>query len=196
MVYALEDTSKVKVEGILEGIPDSDSEDLYLFALNTYENSIPEGSEPADTYRIEKTDPKFVMYANLNHKQAGTRLFKKFVVAAKVGGRYQILGTSRYITNPEAIAKVDAYKKTSSVKGLIVDPNRLHGSELDDLGVKQGAYNIPLGYIMGGTTSANKSTIYYDYGGKTYAFNGQAVAEFDIVFGTLQRRVYRQQQSS
>ena len=187
-VIMQEDTSKVKVEGILEGIPDSDSEDLYLFALNTYENSIPEGSEPADTYRIEKTDPKFVMYANLNHKQASTRLFKKFVVAAKVKGRYQILGTSRYITNPEAIAKVDAYKKTSSVKGLIVDPNKLHGNELDDLGVKQGAYNIPLGYIMGGTSSANKSTIYYDYGGKTYAFNGQAVAEFDIVFGTLQKK--------
>ena len=183
-----EDTSKVKVEGMLTGIPDSDSEDLYLFALNTFENSIPEGAEPADTFRIEKTDPQFVMYANLNHKQASTRLFKKFVVAAKVGGRYQILGTSRYITNPEAIAKVDAYKKPSSVKGLIVDPNRIHGNELDDLGVKQGAYNIPLGYIMGGTTSANKSTIYYEYGGKTYAFNGQAVAEFDIVFGILQKK--------
>ena len=47
-----EDHSMVKVEGVLEGIPDSDSEDLYLFALNTYENSIPEGAEPADTYRI------------------------------------------------------------------------------------------------------------------------------------------------
>ena len=36
-----EDTSKVKVSGVLDGIPDGDSEDLYLFALNTYENSIP-----------------------------------------------------------------------------------------------------------------------------------------------------------
>lgn len=183
-----EDHSMVKVEGVLEGIPDSDSEDLYLFALNTYENSIPEGAEPADTYRIEKTDPRFEMHANLNHKQANTRLFKKFVVAAKVSGRYQILGTSRYITNPEEIAKVNAYKTPASVKGLIVDPNRIHGSELEDLGVKQGAYNIPLGYIMGGTSSANKATIYYDYGGKTYAFNGQAVAEFDIIFGLLQKK--------
>ncbi|MBP5415482.1 MAG: hypothetical protein ILN61_09635, partial [Lachnospiraceae bacterium] len=153
-----------------------------------YENSIPEGAEPADTYRIEKTDPRFEMHANLNHKQANTRLFKKFVVAAKVSGRYQILGTSRYITNPEEIAKVNAYKTPASVKGLIVDPNRIHGSELEDLGVKQGAYNIPLGYIMGGTSSANKATIYYDYGGKTYAFNGQAVAEFDIIFGLLQKK--------
>lgn len=180
-----EDTSMVQVKGTLEGIPESDSEDIYLFALNTYENSIPEGAEPIDTFRIEKTDPEFEMHANLNHKQAGTRLFKKFVVAAKVGGRYQILGKSRYITNPEAIAKTHNYKQASSVKGLIVDPIRLRGNELNDLGVKQGAYNIPLGYIMGGTSSSLRSTIYYDYGGKTYAFNGQAVSEFDIVFETL-----------
>lgn len=180
-----EDTSKVRISGVLDGIPNADSEDLYLFALNTYENSISEGAEPIDSMRIEKTEPRFSMYANLNHKQAGTRLFKKFVVAAKRNGRYQILGTSRYITNPEAICRVSAYKQASSVKGLIVDPNKLRGGELDDLGVKQGAYNIPLGYIMGGTSSALRSTIYYDYGGKTYAFNGQAVSEFDIVFETL-----------
>ena len=45
-----EDHSMVRVEGVLDGIPDSDSEDLYLFALNTYENSIPEGAEPAETH--------------------------------------------------------------------------------------------------------------------------------------------------
>lgn len=182
------DSSKVKVSGILSGIPNADSDDLYLFALNTYENSISDGAEPIDTYRIEKTNPRFELYANLNHKQAGTRLFKKFVVAAKKNGKYQILGTSRYVTNPEMLAKVNSYQKTSSVKGLIVDPNKLHGNELDDLGVKQGAYNIPLGYIMGQTSYAGNPTIYYEYGGKTYAFNGQAVAEFDIVFGTLARK--------
>lgn len=180
-----EDPSMVRISGILDGIPDADSEDLYLFALNTYENSIPEGAEPIDSMRIEKTEPRFEMHANLNNRQAGSRMFKKFVVAAKNNGRYQILGTSRYITNPEAVCKVRNYKHASSVKGLIVDPIRLRGSELDDLGVKQGAYNIPLGYIMGGTTSGLHPTIYYDYGGKTYAFNGQAVSEFDIVFETL-----------
>lgn len=182
------DASKIKVSGVLEGIPNADSEDLYLFALNTYENSISDGAEPIDTYRIEKTNPRFTLFANVNHKQASTRLFKKFVVAAKRNGRYQILGTSRYVTNPEALARVNTYQRASSVKGLIVDPNRLHGNELDDLGVKQGAYNLPLGYIMGGTSYAGNPTIHYEYGGKTYAFNGQAIAEFDIVFGTLARK--------
>lgn len=179
------DTSTVKVSGVIEGIPDADSDDLYLFALNTYENSIPEGAEPIDTKRIEKTEPRFSMYASLNYRQAGSRLFKKFVVAAKRNGRYQILGTSRYITNPEAICKVNAYKQAASVKGLIIDPGKINSGELEDLGVKQGAYNIPLGYIMGGTSFAGRPTIYYDYGGKTYAFNGQAVAEFDMVFSSL-----------
>lgn len=184
-VIAPEDTSLVKVSGVLDGIPKADSDDLYLFALNTYETSIPAGAEPIDTYRIEKTDPTFSMYANLNHKSASTRLFKKFVVAAKLNGNYKILSTSRYITNPEAICKTNAYKTPSSKKGLIIDPLRMNSGELEDLGVKQGAYNIPLGYIMGGTTFAGRPTIYYEYGGKTYAFNGQAVSEFDMVFSTL-----------
>jgi len=179
------ETSTIRVSGVLNGIPDADSDDLYLFALNTYENSISAEAEPVDTFRIEKTNPRFELFANLNHKQASTRLFKKFVVAAKKNGNYQILGTSRYVTNPEIIAKVNTYQQTSSVKGLIIDPNKLGGNELNDLGVKQGAYNIPLGYIMGQTTFAGRPTIYYEYGGKTYAFNGQAVAEFDLVFGTL-----------
>lgn len=182
------DTSQIRVSGVISGIPDADSEDLYLFALNTYENSISAEAEPADTYRIEKTNPRFELFANLNHKQSNTRLFKKFVVAAKRNGTYQILGTSRYVTNPEAIARVNTYQTASSVKGLIVDPNKIQGSELTDLGVKQGAYNIPLGYIMGQTSFAGRPTIYYEYGGKTYAFNGQAVAEFDIVFGSLQSK--------
>lgn len=179
------DASKIRVRGVIKGIPDGDSDDLYLFALNTYEKSIAEGAEPIDTFRLEKTDPTFELYANLNHKQASTRLFKKFVVAAKKNGTYQILGPSRYVTNPEAIARVNTYQKAASVKGLIIDPNKLHGGELTDLGVKQGAYNIPLGYIMGQTSFAGRPTIYYEYGGKTYAFNGQAVAEFDLVFGGL-----------
>lgn len=42
-----EDTSIVEIKGILPGIPKSDSDDIYIFPLNTYETSIPEGAEPA-----------------------------------------------------------------------------------------------------------------------------------------------------
>ncbi len=186
-----EDTSLVRVNGTIPGIPQSDSDDIYLFALNTYETSIPDGAEPADTYRIEKTKATFEFFANLNNKQANSRMFKKFVVAAKVDGKYKIISKSRYITNPEAVAKYNVYTAASSIKGLLVDPNRLNSGELEDLGVKQAAYNIPLSKITGQTTSANYPTIHYTYNGRTYAIDGQSVAEYDIVFGSLSRKGIR-----
>ena len=186
-----EDTSMVKIDGTLPGIPESDSDDIYLFALNTYETSIPVGAEPVDTYRIEKTKATFEFWANLNNRQANSRMFKKFVVAAKVDGNYKIISRSRYITNPEAVAKYNSYTPASSIKGLLVDPNRLNTGELEDLGVKQAAYNIPLSKITGQTTSGNYPTIHYTYNGKTYAIDGQSIAEYDIVFGSLSRKGIR-----
>lgn len=186
-----EDPSLVEVKGTLPGIPKSDSDDIYLFPLNTYEISIPEGAEPADTFRIEKTKATFTFHANLNNRQANSRMFKKFVVAAKVDGKYKIISKSRYITNPEAVAKYNVYTPASSIKGLLVDPNRLNSGELEDLGVKQAAYNIPLSKITGYTTSGNYPTIHYTYNGKTYLIDGQSVAEYDIVFGSLSRKGIR-----
>lgn len=186
-----EDTSLVEVKGILPGIPESDSDNIYLFPLNTYETSIPDGAEPADTFRIEKTKPFFTFHVSLNNRQANSRMFKKFVVAAKVDGKYKIISKSRYITNPEAVAKYNIYTPASSIKGLLVDPSRLNSGELEDLGVKQAAYNIPLSKITGQTTSGNYPTIHYNYNGKTYAIDGQSVAEFDIVFGGLSKKGIR-----
>ena len=186
-----EDSSLVEIKGTLPGIPESDSDDIYLFALNTYETSIPDGAEPADTFRIEKTKAAFTFHANLNNRQANSRMFKKFVVAAKVDGKYKIISRSRYITNPEAVAKYNVYTPASSIKGLLVDPSRLNTGELEDLGVKQAAYNIPLSKITGQTTSANYPTIHYTYNGRTYAIDGRSVAEYDIVFGSLSRKGIR-----
>ena len=186
-----EDPSIVEIKGTLPGIPKSDSYDIYLFPLNTYETSIPEGAEPADTFRIEKTKAAFTFHANLNNRQANSRMFKKFVVAVKVDGKYKIISRSHYITNPEAVAKYNVYTPVSSIKGLLVDPSRLNTGDLEDLGVKQAAYNIPLSKITGQTTSANYPTIHYTYNGKTYAIDGQSVAEFDIVFGSLSKKGIR-----
>jgi len=184
-----EDKSLVKVDGVIPGIPKSDSDDIYLFALNTYETSIPEGAEPADTYRIEKTKATFEFFANLNNRQAASRMFKKFVVAAKVNGEYKIISKSRYITNPEAVARYSAYTPASSIKGLLVDPLRME--ELPDLGVKQAAYNIPLSRITGHSADPNHPTIYYNYNGKTYAIDGSAIYGYDVVFGNLSSKGIR-----
>ena len=179
-----EDKNKVVVSGLMEGIPKSDDRRIYVFDIATYDDGLKEGQEPITSVR--KSDDQFSFTFNLNYKQADTRLFDKFAVGIKQNGKYVLLSDFCYITNPEARAKYTyAYPKASSIKGLLVDPNKLKGGELSDLGVKQAAYNIMVGRIVGHTSSANYPTIYYNYQGKTYLFDGQVIAEYDIVFSRL-----------
>lgn len=179
-----EDKSKVVVSGLMEGIPKSDDRRIYVFDIATYDDGLKEGQEPITSVR--KSDDHFSFTFNLNYKQADTRLFDKFAVGIKQNGKYVLLSDFSYITNPEVRAQYQyAYPKAASIKGLLVDPNKLKGGELSDLGVKQAAYNIMVGRIVGHTSSANYPTIYYNYQGKTYLFDGQVIAEYDIVFSRL-----------
>lgn len=179
-----ENTDKVIVSGTMEGIPESDDRRLYLFSIPIYQKTLGEEAEPLASVR--KSDDQFSFNVNLNYKQSNSRLFQKFVMGVKLDGKYVALSDYRYITNPEAKARYQyAYPKAASIKGLLVDPYKLDSGELQDLGVKQAAYNIMLGRIFGPTSSANYPTIYYDYNGKTYAFDGQVIAEYDIIFSRL-----------
>ncbi|MGN0306904.1 MAG: DUF5722 domain-containing protein [Lachnospiraceae bacterium] len=179
-----EDAGKVVVSGTMKGIPESDDRRLYLFSFAVYQDTMNEGQEPITS--IRKSDDRFSFTVNLNYKQAGSRLFDKFAMGIKQNGKYVLLSNQSYITNPERRAQYQyAYPKAASIKGLLVDPHKLDSGELQDLGVKQAAYNIMLGRLVGQTSSANYPTIYYNYAGKTYAFDGQVVAEYDIVFSKL-----------
>jgi len=177
------ENKKISVTATGDGIPKSDDKFYYLFALNTYDTGIADG---ADYIAREYKDSETVMTAGLNYNMSGSRLYKKFVVAVKLNGKYVQVSTPKYITNPEAVAKyTSVFQQPASKKGLLVDPNKLRGSELDDLGVKQAAYNIPVARLLGPTSNPAYPTIYYTYNGKTYTLNGQVVAEYDLVFGTL-----------
>lgn len=179
-----EDKSKVVVSGLMNGIPKSDDRRIYVFNVATYNDGLHEGQEPITSVR--KSDDQFSFTFNLNYKQANSRLFDKFAIGIKQNGKYVLLSDFSYITNPEARAQYQyAYPKAASIKGLLVDPYKLEGNELKDLGVKQAAYNIPVGRLVGQTSSANYPTIYYNYQGQTYAFDGQVVKEYDIIFSRL-----------
>lgn len=171
----------VKVKG--EGIPASDDKYYYLFALNTYDNTIPDDAEYLSRlYKDEGTE----FSTPLNYNYSTSKLYKKFVVAVKKDGKYLAVTGPRYITNPEAIAKYGSvYQVPATKKGLLVDPNKLRGNELDDLGIKQAAYNIPVARLLGPSTHSAYPTIQYTYNGKTYTLNGQVIAEYDLVFSTL-----------
>ena len=141
-------------------------------------------------YIIEdQKDVDLTFSVNLNYNTTSSRLFSKFVVAVKKNGGYMAITKPHYITNPEAIAKYSPpFVATSSKKGLLVDPEKLQSSELDDLGVRHAAYNIPLSRILGQTSNEHYPTVYYTYNGKNYAFNGQIIAEYDYIFTNLTNR--------
>lgn len=180
-----EDTSKVTVEFSVPYVPITDDDYYYLFELATYETE--HGDEYTDRVSKWKEDSHFSI--NLNNNSASSRLFSKFVVAVLVDGKFVDISRGHYITNPEAVAKYTSPNpKASSIKGLIVDPAKIGGSEIEDLGVKHAAYNIPIGYILGETSNAAYPTVYYSYNGRTYAFDGLRIAEFDNIFKTLSNK--------
>lgn len=176
------ETGKVDVTMSAEGLAISDDGYYYLFSEKTYDTAL-----TSDNYIIEELkDVNVTFSVNLNYNSANSRLFSKFVVAVKKDGEFIPISKPRYITNPEAIAKHSlSLGNTTSKKGLLVDPEKLRGSELDDLGVKHAAYNIPLSRILGNTSNAYYPTVYYTYNGRSYAFNGQVIAEYDYVFSKL-----------
>ncbi|MBQ7840010.1 MAG: hypothetical protein IJ390_05945 [Lachnospiraceae bacterium] len=179
-------TGNFVLKGSVEEKPVSDDEYFYLFEMKMYDTEMNQEGDYID--RVEK-NREFSLTAAVNENKADSRLYSKFVVAVKLNDAYVTLCEPQYITNPEALAAYQAaFPESSSIKGILVDPLKLRGSELDDLGVEHAAYNIPISNILGETTNGNYPTIYYSYNGKTYAFNGQRIAEYDLVFSTLTQK--------
>lgn len=169
-------TGNVKLQYKLpNGLPESDDDKLYLFEMATYETGH-ESNYIAETEKWEEGCFIFDLTTD--------RLYDKYVLAVKKDDTFVDISRGHYITNPEAIAKYNyAYPTAASIKGLIVDSNRT--GEWTELGVKQAAYNINIGKLQGGTTNAHYPTVYYKYNGKSYAFNGQRIAEYDKIFKDL-----------
>ena len=179
----LPDGTQFALKGEADAFPESDDNNLYLLAMKTYEDAV-----PADAVPIACAEKKtsFMLKADILANTADSRLYSKFVVAVKKDGKYEVLSTPQYITNPEALASYsEPYPKAESTKGLFVDPQKLGTSELDDLGVKQAAYNIPIARLLAPSTHSHYPTIIYNYNGKDYTLNGHVVSEYEYVFKTL-----------
>ncbi len=179
------ETGKIDITMKAKDLAVSDDGYYYLFEEKTYQTDL-----ATSEYIIEdQKDVDLTFSVNLNYNTTASRLFSKFVVAVKKDGAYLPITRPRYITNPEAIAKyTPSFGDTKSKKGLLVDPEKLRTTELDDLGVRHAAYNIPLSRILGPTSNDYYPTVYYTYNGKSYAFNGQIIAEYDYIFTSLTNR--------
>lgn len=174
-------TSNVHLKATAEGIPASDDDFYYLLACRIQHDDISQGAAIKSIFKGEEIEFQFS-----RHFGTINGFLYKFVIAVKKDGEYLPVCKPQYITNP---GEVSAYKsnggKMSSKKGLLIDPDKLLSSEIDDLGIRHAAYNIPVSRILGQTTSEEYPTIEYAYQGKGYEFNGEAVSEYDLIFSTL-----------
>ncbi len=160
-------------------VPGSDG-NYYLFADEVYQDgpvgqivgSCPAGASGQITFPLANNTPNDM-------------LFKKFIVCVKQGGSYVQVSDEHYIQNPEGCAGIATPRNDHGIKGLLLDPTRLDSGEIEDLGIDQVSYNIYLGDIVGETTNATFPTVYYDYDGIQYAFNGYGLSAYDGVFKRL-----------
>ncbi len=171
------DNGLVNIKTSSVGIPKSDDKFYYLFALNAFEYSLPEGAEAvAKSYKNNEG----VFSCSLNKGAASSRLFKKFAVGVKIDGEYQLISRGSFITNPEYGSKYqNVFMKPSSKKGILIDYSKYKTGQLEDLGVKQVAINFRIQDFLGPSTNALFPTVNYTYNGKNYSFNGAALSGFD-----------------
>lgn len=181
-----DDSRDFSFRGSMEQKPVTDDGKIYLLEMKMYEDEVVQEREPLAEASI---DYAFTLTAPVLENSPESKLYSKFMAAVLIDGSYVALCDPQYITNPEALAMYqDPYPEAESIKGLLVDPLKLSSNELDDLGVKQAVYNIPVARLLGETTNVHYPTIYYNYNGRTYAFNGQIVSEYDYVFRTLTQK--------
>lgn len=165
------------------GVARSDDKFYYLFAINSYDDS----GDLTNYEFLDRCykDAKGNFTADINLNTPESRLYKKFGIAVKNGEGYELIGAPSFITNPEALATHDGFMEVDSKKGILIDYNRVFTGQLEDLGVKQAAINIPISSIMGPTTNAMFPSVQYSYDGRNYTFNGMIIAGFDQTVAAL-----------
>lgn len=178
------ENDQVKLSFSSDGIPRSDDKFYYLFAVDSFDDSM-----ELDNYEfIAKgyKDDDGLLSCALLYNTPESRLYKKFGVAIKLGDRYEMIGDPSFITNPEAIAHhTDVFMNPGSKKGILIDYNKVLGGELEELGIKQAAINIPVSSIIGPSSNPLFPTIQYSYNGQNYSFNGMVIAGFDTTIAAL-----------
>ena len=163
--------SSVNITVAASDLPDSDDGVFYLYAEKVYQNG-PAGAAVG----AAPMGASVGFQVPLNMNTADCHLYDKFQVAVLQGGGLVPVSNAHYITNPEVLAGGSPKAKNNGKKGLILDGAKIGNgnTEVVDLGVQQGAYNINLSDIVGGN-----GVIQYEYNGKVFAFDSNYVSQYD-----------------
>ncbi len=166
--------NQVTVTASASATTPSDDNNYYLFALQPYENAI--GARTDFCAQTAKA-AALTFVTTLDQGTAASKLYAKFVVAVKTGGKYVAVSPEFYITNPEAVAtKTAANPVTTSIKGVTADNAAI--LDLAALGVQHASYEIAIDRFFEPSVTGY---ITYTYNGKPYNFNQAVVAEYDMV---------------
>jgi len=174
-----EDRATVALSLHLPALPASDDNSVYVFAFDTYED--PRDFHAQPLARADKATDCLIEWPYREEQ-----LFQQFVPALLLDGEYiPITASGSYITNPEVLADNQLpFPEKGSKKGLLLDPGMLNTPMLTELNVKHAIYNIPLSLFLD-EDEASYPDQEYTYRGKTYRFNGDAVAFYDVLFTYL-----------
>lgn len=177
--------SNVSVAVKTKDIIKSNDNYYYLFQLPSYKKSISKSANPL-AQAIKGTSLTFETPLNLN--TSSSLLYSKFVVAIKVKSGYKIISKAKYITNPQDIATFTyAFPQAPTKKGLQINASMLN--DVNELGVKNSAFNIPLDMIIAAPGENNyRSGIDYEYNGETYWFRKGMISAYDSLFRKLERQ--------
>ena len=157
----------------------SDDNQLYLFAVPTYADSI-SGYTPVASvnYTGEGT---YQFSVNLNANTIESLLYSKFYIAAYSGGSFAALTDGNYITNAEVLASSRVPRtETASKKGIHVTLSI--PTDIETLGVKHGFFNISFQDFI----SNEPTDLAYTYNGKTFYFT-PVVYDYDNLISNMSK---------
>lgn len=178
-----------------EGVPKTDDNNVYLFAVATFETAeydravAEEGHIPSEMEYVASVEKGNEIRLTIPYEKS--YLFARFVPALLYEGQYVPLAEGEYVNNPETVAtNKTPYFEPESKKGLLLDANTLGTELLTNLNVKRVVFNIPVSFILGESSNENFPTVNYEYNGKTYSFDGFMLGGFDSLFSYLTREGY------
>lgn len=175
-VRITKDLTKIEIKAVfndevIDSTAKTEDGKVYLFELLPYQSTL----RINDLMPIAETVPSQSVTLTVDFAQSTrSRLFAKYVFAAKSGDGYSILTNAYFIENPEAVASSTFdYPTTTSKKGLTAQLN----SDLQELGVGHTVITLPINeYLL---AENEEGALSYIFDNRTYYIDGEMLALLD-----------------
>lgn len=162
-------------------VPSSDDGKYYIYANEVYED----GAEGTIVAKVDAEKTVSISFP-LNYNSADSNLSRKFLVAVKRGGEMYQVSDEHYITNPEALAEETPSRAETGIKGILLDIEKIHNGDMEELGIQQVVYNMSVDEIC--SDASVPEAIAFDYNGQTYYFDNEVISNYDALAKLLNEK--------